>query len=444
MSYGYSVAPLAFDGTFAYVLGTEPTPNPTPVKLTVVELVTESSMPPRLETRSFMPLAGAQGLALEGRTLSIQMQNAVGQLDVSTAASPKWSKHAYVAANGVSAVAPFGDLVLAAQIDGVTAVNLADASDITLLPLAKPDWLGGAVTQGALAYLVRGDSGLVIQDVRDPKKPVVLSATKMPAIDIALSGHHAYVTVEGEGLRIYDVRAPGAPERVGSIAEREVGRVIVDHGRAYVQCAQSSLCVYDVTTPSAPALLVKDSKILYPTVGYTSRHTSFTVRDHLLYLPQGDQLAIVDVQTPTAPAPLGTIALTGMKSGDNVFLALQGNHAIVAHGCHTVSGNDCFDVLDVSNPKAITRVGEAVYTIPDDLHDVRMRSMTLAGAHVFVTLESGYVLGLDFTKPEAPVLDTPLWTTQPGFAAFASGRFLTTHVSGNVPGQADQVIELCK
>jgi hypothetical protein len=452
--YGYVADPLAFDGQHAYVAATTSYDDTLWTTLYSLELTPAGT----LETRGSLPgLSGGSSLAFDGGDLILSTGNGVAAIDVSDPTAPRWKKHVFLG-SAVQGVTGSGPLLYTSGTEGVSAVDLGRASDVTLLPLPGADWLGGAVTKGSIAYLARSASGLVIEDVRDPKNPVVLSKTSMAATSIALDGFLAYVTVRDEGLRIFDIRSPWHPELVGLVSAPMVGQVSVDGGRAYAMCGIGYTCIFDVSNPTAPTLITQSDAIV-KTTGSSSAWTTFAMRGSHLYLPRADKLVIVDLANAAAPVTLGQVALGGYDGdgGDDVRIAFTASgHAIVAYDCHTVAGDTCFDVVDASNPASPQKVATVARKLAmnNGFYQTlnaspQLSTMHVAGRHLFLTNQWGGVLVMDVADPLHPTEIGELWTLQPARDHFVSERFLTTYTDASFPFPApeqhrDQVIELCK
>ncbi len=454
--YGYTPDPLAFDGQHVFVAATTSYDDNLWTTLFALSLTPAGT----LETSgSLAGLAGASSLAFDGADLVVDADNAVGTIDVTNPAAPRWKKHVLLGEGSrAMSVTGAGSLLYASGTDGITAVDLSRASDVTLLPTAGADWLGGAVTKGSIAYLARSSSGLVIEDVRDPKNPVVLSNTKLAATSIALDGFLAYVAVRDEGLRIYDIRSPWEPQLVGLVSAPMVGQVTVDGGRAYAMCGIGYTCIFDVSNAAAPTLITQSDAIV-KTTGSSSAWTTFAMRGSRLYLPRADKLVIVDLANATAPVKLGEVALGGYdgNGADDVRIAFTASgHAVVAYDCESIAGRTCFDVVDVSNPASPQKVASVTGTLSMNTGlyatldaSARVSTMHVAGRHLFLTNQWGGVAVLDFADPLHPVDLGELWTSMPGREHFVSERFLTTYIDSSFPFPApeqhqDQVIELCK
>jgi hypothetical protein len=449
--YGQFATPLAFDGTRVAVAGTTTYGQDLWAELSTFELTAANVLEPR---GGMGGLTNVTKLAFDGSELVVDTGDAVGTIDVTDLRAPRWKKHVFLGQGfqTTTDVVRDGALLYATGTAGVTAVDLTRTSDVTLLP-NDADWLGGSATKGSIAYLARAKSGLVIEDLRDPKAPVVLSKTAMGASSIALDGYLAYVGVRDEGLRIYDVRSPWKPELVGQVAAPMVDRVSVHAGRAYAMCGIGYTCVFDVSQPSAPTLLLQSDAILRAQ-GSSSVRQPFVMRGSHLYLPSSDKLTILDLAAPAAPVTTGQVALGGAYS--EARIALGPSHAYVAYDCHYVAGDTCIDVVDITNPASPQKVATTVHDFQlgrgfyQTLNaSARRSTMHVAGHHLFVTNEWGGVLVLDVATPTAPKSLGELWTALPGRDHFVSERTLRVYTEASFPFPSaarsqDQVIELCK
>jgi hypothetical protein len=440
--YGYDDQPLAFDGQRVAVAAVRSYGQDLWTVLSTLELTAAGTLEPR---GTLGGLDGAHALSLDGTDLLIASAGAVGTIDLSDLAAPRWKKHAFVGESFTEVVRK-GTMTYAAGVDGVSAIDLARSTDVTMLPLRGADWLGGATTKGGLAYLARTKSGLVIEDVRDPQHPVVLSATAMDATSIALDGFLAYVGVRDEGLRVYDVRSPWAPELVGQVSAPLVGSVSVDGGRA---------CIFDVSQPAHPTLVVQSDAIL-KAQGISSAYQPFAMRGAHLYLPRADKLLIVDLSNAAAPVTMGQLALPTYYYGQDSRVAFAGDYAYVVSSCYSAATDLCLDVVDVKDETAPQKLASVSWQFQQraGLYQTlnaspRISTMHAVGNHVFVTNEWGGVAVIDVSDPSAPKPQGELWTSLPGREHFVVDRFLRVFTEASFPfpqseSYADQVIQLCQ
>jgi hypothetical protein len=109
--------------------------------------------------------------------------------------------------------------------------------------------------QGWYAYVGMGPH-LVVMDVGDPTRPVVLGRTGiLPDVvqGVAVSAAYAYVADYYAGLRVIDVSNPSSPREVGFYDTSGTAYgVAVSGSYAYVADGPAGLRVIDVSNPSSP------------------------------------------------------------------------------------------------------------------------------------------------------------------------------------------------
>jgi hypothetical protein len=119
--------------------------------------------------------------------------------------------------------------------------------------------IGGATyavaAQGNYAYIGVGPR-LVILDVSDPARPVVVGQTgALPGVvlGLAVAGSYAYVADRDAGLRVVDVSDPDAPVEIGFYdTPGSASGVALIGSYAYVADGDSGLRVINVSNPAAP------------------------------------------------------------------------------------------------------------------------------------------------------------------------------------------------
>lgn len=105
----------------------------------------------------------------------------------------------------------------------------------------------------------------------------------------------------------------------------------------------------------------------------------------------GSKLSVVDVSTPSTPAEVGSVTLTGQLRGIHV----QGRYAYVA----AASPGDLLYVVDISNPSSPTSVGSV--SVSD------ARSVTVSGKYAFVFNNNGAsstIKVVDISVPTSPTI----------------------------------------
>lgn len=406
------------------------------------------------------------GFELTATELFFRTSTSVGSLDLADPTTAKLRKHVIIP-DGVQGLAREGSVLLASGKSGITAVDLTIAPDVVIEPVN--DWLSDVATSGSIAYMARQKGGFVISDVRDPKKPVVLSTTRVHATSVALRGHRAYVTVAdngasggGDELRVYDVASPWEPALLATYVQhrsyahtRTIDDVhVTTGGRAYAICDGGLLCTFDIQSSVTPALLAKPNLSTY--AAYQNR-SAFEASGTTVYLAKPDALTVVDLADPLVPVVKGTVTLGGYAGAgsENTRIALAGTTAFVLYDCFYTpgsAGNRCLDVIDVSNASAPVVIGHtrfsARYQNVDGWDHDTIGTFRLAADRLYLTTRAGGVVVIDVASPSQPKVLARLWTSRFANEVFVTGRFANTNAGQpyNAYGSQGrtQVIEMCK
>lgn len=339
-------------------------------------------------------------VALEGdRAYVATFRQGVHIVDLSDPAQPEGVGRIDHGGSFVADVAVEGGIVLVAS--GRNALEIYDARDPgapRLLAQMEPgsvDYPLAVETAGGLAYLAAGWTGLQIVDFRDPAHPLLLGSrtTPFPAIDVAVSGDHAYVAGNGYwwnlgSLVVIDVRDPGEPSTVGECPVVEATRVAVHGSTAVVTDYNGrSIHVIDVSSPEDPRktgvhrsggktlpVTISDGHV-YAGVSHdllivdvetapgpepviseiAGEGTRFVQIGDYVYRLVGQQVAVIDVSDPARAVVAATVPLTNGVNG----LAVSGGYLLTCGGS--------LAVYDVSSPAEPSLVGElpvAGTTIP--------------------------------------------------------------------------------
>lgn len=455
--YGDEGGRLAFDGARLWISGTTSSGGSMGSAVHGLELGTGKDGKPALLLRGGLRGVFARNLVLQGDELTVADGPVLGTLDVSNPAAPAWKKHVWIGKES-QGLARRGDHVYVGDDTGVTAVALGAARDVVLQKKAQPDPILGAAHVGAVGYLARPVSGLVIEDQRVPAKPVQLSATAMLATGVVVANRTAYVTTPSE-LRIYDVRSPWKPELLGtapvSLGQNDPGlsQPSLDGTRLFTSCGSGDVCVFDVTLKKNPALLTVRQPILEMHGIQWAGFASVMVGPYL-YAASNERLMVADLSNPNATVKVADIPIEKGYQYRDVRMGADAKHAVVVHAC---GGTDdrCVTVFDVTSPGAPVKVGAAQYKVEigAGTYQVmnasdKLASVRVAGKQAFVSNMWGGITVIDLADPTKPVSRGDLWTSMPARRSFVRDRFLTTYTQASwplaEPGDADQILELCK
>jgi hypothetical protein len=188
---------------------------------------------------------------------------------------------------------------------------------------------GGVIAlaiQGSFAYVGAGRK-LVIVDLSDPKHPAVLGSTRVRPCnlpDVGVSGQHAFVACEADGLRVLDVSNAMAPKEIGSFRPTEPISAVAVSGKLAFASGPGVVYVLDISDPTAPRELstYKTGHIaLVAASGAYACVTKGAPNEHL-------RVQILDISNPVAPKEIG-IYNPPARAGGSPHLAAADNYLFV-------------------------------------------------------------------------------------------------------------------
>lgn len=205
------------------------------------------------------------GVAVQGDRAFLAIGPRVVTVDIADRAHPRQVGASPVLASTVKVIRVEGRYVWvgldSGELVGLDSAGADGAQVLSVLPVGLQWWnsTGPLAVRGGFAYIGQ-TAGLVIADVSDPRAPRLVGgpvAGSARPYDIAVSGHHAYVSYYDSddtpgGIDVFDVANPRSPRLVASIelsvnvfhvqAEGDVLAVIANH----------DLWLIDVANPRDP------------------------------------------------------------------------------------------------------------------------------------------------------------------------------------------------
>lgn len=170
--------------------------------------------------------------------------------------------------------------------------------------------IGGRFTSVVLkdnyAFVIEGNTKLVVLDVQNPQQPVRVSSLQLPDVagPIVVEGDMAYVLVEGydptrkQKLLTIDVSDRSAPVLVGAYESGYGMRALsVISTTAYVALPEVGFESIDVSDPTHPTLIHRQDIM---------SETHFIQVDGDIAYVSAQDLLIYNVRTPSSPKLLGT------------------------------------------------------------------------------------------------------------------------------------------
>lgn len=214
---------------------------------------------------------------------------------------------------------------------------------------------------GGYAYVTALADGLFIYDVKDPSAPQKV-AEILPTKDVWhqawVKDQTLYIASNNEGLLVYDVSNPQAPRRVGAFPSTsvQVWGLAAEQDRLYAisPSPQAEVLVFDIKSPQAPVLASRwfadDSNITLGEIPVNG-----AVLDNRLYLAHWRYgLAVADVTDATSPQLLGHFPYDNAASR-SVAVGKIGERIIAFESSEGWASK--VRALDVTDPAHITEVG---------------------------------------------------------------------------------------
>jgi hypothetical protein len=214
------------------------------------------------------------------------------------------------------------------------------------------EWVEGLAVRDSKVYVASGNGGIRIFDVRDPVHPIRLGYRQFDftlARGVTVAGRHAYLAVSdwggggaNPGLHVVDVADPTQPQPVSHLrleGEPQAVSLTADGRYALVSAGAAGLHVVDVQEPTMPKLAGR-----YPSGAPTQ---AVVALGNLGLLAAGTNgLHVLDLTQPTQPVRLGLYATQEAL----VDVVARGSIAYVSgrqHGLHLV------DISDPSQPRQV-------------------------------------------------------------------------------------------
>lgn len=124
-------------------------------------------------------------------------------------------------------------------------------------------WNPGGVLNGArhvalggwIAYVV-ADSGIVVVDLRDPRRPRQIGAIAFADARAAMLQFRYLFVTDAQGLRVVDVTQPQRPRLLSALVPlRNAQKLFVARTHAYVANGADGIAIVDVERPETPKLM---------------------------------------------------------------------------------------------------------------------------------------------------------------------------------------------
>jgi len=274
---------------------------------------------------------------------------------------------------------------------------------------------------GTYAYVLQDDATNQLQviDVDDPADPILVKKISLEDYGVDPSGsnpegwriayynNYLYVglkTTIGPEFLIFDVSTPNDPIFTGAIDEafnHNVNDIAVSSDGNYAFLATGydnrELMVIDISDKAAPF----DTGFGFDAnevAGDTQDATSMYLIDNTLYLGRArvtgvkKNFYILDVTTPTAPTPLGSLQIAlNPSTAAIVGITVAGPYAFIA----TTDSTEEFQVWRIDNPSSIVQPSACSnYNFP-----AKPSGLTYADNLIFAAIESNEALRIIYDLP---------------------------------------------
>jgi hypothetical protein len=197
------------------------------------------------------------------------------------------------------------------------------------------------------AFVAAGTNGLQIYDLSDPVKPSCINTIKEPwsasgvmgnlaMIDVVVAGSYAYVA--NQGLYIYDISKPAATKQIWHTnIDANVLTVAADGTNAVLSSFESGLTFFDTSNPT-------NSRFLARIEENESVHFRTTIlSNHLYTMNATDGLTIYDLSNPVHPSKL-------TQASRRSFLPFSDDLVVSGNYVYEANHRDGLRVYDISHP----------------------------------------------------------------------------------------------
>lgn len=321
------------------------------------------------------------------------------------------------------------DAVRVRRVAGEAEKSGVDLVSETALPRGSA---ADVFVANGYAYVTALADGLFIYDVRKPDAPEKV-AEVAPTGDVLyhswVKGQTLYVSSYRSGVLIYDVSNPAAPKRVTSVPNPSVQGwgLWVDGNRLYVMspAPDGEVLIYDLSNPTAPSLLSR-YYVEESIVGSGEIPVEGVVANNRLYLGHWRYgLAVADVTDPSKPTTVGHFGYDNATSRA-VAVGAIGDRTIAFESSEGWGSR--IRALDVTDPANIAEVGRF-----EMRPESTVGGLTLVGSKLYVAHTQDGLRILDMSNPSTPRQVAYYNTWRESDAG--RGRTFTDGLSGvRVPG----------
>ena len=209
---------------------------------------------------------------------------------------------------------------------------------------------------GTLAYIGLFETGLLVLDVRERSAPKCISLTRLSGCFgnvwgvklVEVSGDIAYLSDNGaSGIRIFNVSAPESPVEIGwwGCPGQGTNEVVVSGEKAFV-CCLAGLGILDISTSASPDQIGFLELSGVPFALGLSGDIAFVYE-------RNGHLHSIDISNPVAPSEMGFLDTSEIGTARDI--EIYGNYALLASQDALL----VVDIQDPTSPRIISSVAEA-------------------------------------------------------------------------------------
>lgn len=191
--------------------------------------------------------------------------------------------------------------------DGLEVFDISDPTSPTRVGLLNTTRCPRGVSLGASHAYLAPSSTFWVVDISDPNNPVKVGEAPIPARDQWASEPYVYCVSSSSQFKVVDVGIPSLPSQAASLSlPGTLENVAVSNSHAYVT-SLDDLFVIDVSSPLAPALVGG--------LPLTSAH-GIRIDEPYAYISDWTHVRIIDVSNPSDPSEVANIE-TGANGVNN-------------------------------------------------------------------------------------------------------------------------------
>ncbi|ATB37274.1 hypothetical protein CYFUS_002695 [Cystobacter fuscus] len=281
-----------------------------------------------------------------------------------------------------------------------------EASGVELVaevPLPRGAVASDVFVSGGYAYVTAHADGLFVFDVSNPSAPQKV-AEVTPTKDVWrrawVKGQTLYIASAAQGLLVYDVSNPALPKRLSALpadAPVEAWGLYEDQARLYVMSPspRAEVLIFDLQQDPTKPLLMKRYFVEDSLINQGELPVEGVVTGNRLYMGHWRYgFAVADVSNPNAPVTLGRFQYDKATSRPVAAGLIEGQ--TIAFEASEGWGSQV-RVLNVTDAQHITQVGQ-FQTRPQST----VSAMTLVGTRLYVAYAQDGLRILDVSNPSTP------------------------------------------